>query len=100
LLSDSRHDEQDTNRDRSSDTFARAGRLRGSRLANGSIRATATVGSGMSAPLTVGPASFVRKGEFSFLGDDGLALSGTVGVARERGRHDQRARMPRGSMVS
>jgi len=54
----------------------------------------------MSAPLTVGPASFVRKGEFSFLGDDGLALSGTVGVARERGRHDQRARMARGSMVS
>jgi hypothetical protein len=36
---------QDTNRDRSSNTFARAGGLRGSRLANGSIRASAIVGS-------------------------------------------------------
>ncbi len=54
---------------------------------------------GMSAPLTFALTSSVRNGEFSLLGDDGLALSGDVGVAREHGWRDQRARMPRGSMV-
>jgi hypothetical protein len=41
----------------------------------------------------------VRNGEFSFLGDDGPALSGTLVSPVNAGRHHERARIPRGSMV-
>ena len=37
-----------------------------------------SVSCGTSAPLTFAPAPSVRNGEFSFLGDDGLAISGTL----------------------
>jgi hypothetical protein len=37
-----------------------------------------SVSCGTSAPLTFAPAPSVRNGEFSFLRDDGLAISGTL----------------------
>ena len=37
-----------------------------------------SVSCGTSAPLTFAPAPSVRNGEFSFLGDNGLAISGTL----------------------
>ena len=37
-----------------------------------------SVSCGTSGPLTFAPAPSVRNGEFSFLGDDGLAISGTL----------------------
>jgi hypothetical protein len=37
-----------------------------------------SVSCGTSAPLTFAPAPSVKNAEFSFLGDDGLAISGTL----------------------
>ena len=40
-----------------------------------------SISCGTSAPLAFAPAPSVRNGEFSFLGDDGLAISGTLAIS-------------------